>query len=138
MHVHILRGLSGSGKSTMAQSLVNMALAEGKTSVVCSADDFFMVEGRYEFDPSKLDKTHDQCKSKFEKALAEGVDVIILDNTNTQHWEYQPYVDLAVAADCPVTVHVVGNPKDWSAIRGRNVHGVPDAVLRKQSERWED
>ena len=46
----ILRGVAGSGKSTLAQALAE----KYEDSVICSADDFFMLDGEWVFILVKL------------------------------------------------------------------------------------
>jgi len=50
----LLRGLPGSGKSTLAKSLGGMRI---------EADQYFMYEGKYEFDASKLKEAHAWCQN---------------------------------------------------------------------------
>jgi len=134
MKVEILRGISGSGKSTVARKLV----ANVNSSIICSADDYFVtLVGKYEFDARQLSAAHGYCKGKYAAALELGVELVVVDNTNTQKWEFENYVHQAHAAGYEVNVQVVGDPKDWESIKGRNIHGVPDEVLKRQSERFE-
>jgi len=48
----LLRGLPGSGKSTLAKSLDGIHI---------EADQFFMIDGEYRFDASKLKDAHNYC-----------------------------------------------------------------------------
>jgi predicted kinase len=77
----ILRGLPGSGKSTMSGILI---------ANVVSADFYFMKDGVYLFDKSKLNDAHKQCKEKFIYYVDRGHDVVV-DNTNTKRWQYAWY-----------------------------------------------
>jgi len=85
MKVTILRGPSGSGKTTFRR---------GQQSSAISADDFFMVNGEYVFDPSKLGEAHAHCFQVFHEHLKAGRSVLV-DNTFLQAWEVSPYITLA-------------------------------------------
>lgn len=87
----IMRGVSGSGKSTMAKRI-----ATEKGGVVLSTDDFFEKDGRYEFDPKMLPLNHRRNQTRAEDAMRSGVSPIIIDNTNTEAWEMRPYVKAAI------------------------------------------
>lgn len=120
MHSHqqaaIVRGPSGSGKSTVAA-----LLAEELNFRIVEADHYFIVDGTYQFDPSKLSEVHVQCLQAFQEALASGHNVVVA-NTFTRTWEMTPYLDACMAANVPVQV---------IECRGRfpNIHGVStDAV----------
>jgi methylase of polypeptide subunit release factors len=108
----VLRGISGSGKSTVAAALVRAAEGSGRPAVVCSADAYFLdpTTGEYLFDPTKLPAAHAACLASFESALSMDVShtfvssndqklaappVVIVDNTNTKRWEYAKYEDHA-------------------------------------------
>lgn len=83
----IMRGLPGSGKSTLAKTF---------GGVICSADQYFTdFFGRYKFDASKLTEAHEACFRKAEKAMSKGVKKLIVDNTNTRKWEFEPYLAIA-------------------------------------------
>ena len=79
----IMRGLPGSGKSTLAKEIASGS----KSFVICSADDFFMKDGEYVFNPKLLWKAHEICIKKFEANLKKETEIVILDNTNTKKWE---------------------------------------------------
>jgi len=90
--VIILRGLPGSGKTSAAKKMASQCVAGGGTVVTCSADDFFLdALGDYKFDPTLLGRAHAECMHKFLKSLDAGIDLVIVDNTNTEIWEYQNY-----------------------------------------------
>ena len=89
----VIRGLAGSGKSTIARELENIYPG----SVCCSADQFFLNTGtgEYQFDRSQLVHAHKWCQSKAEEACRSRVNMVIVDNTNVKKWEMVPYFKLA-------------------------------------------
>lgn len=82
----LMRGVSGSGKSTIAKQL---------GGVIFSTDDFFVQNGKYNFDKSKIIEAHLSNQAKTEDAMRRGISPIIIDNTNTARWQMKPYVSLA-------------------------------------------
>ena len=89
----IIRGLPGSGKSTIARQLEETYPG----SVSCSADQFFLhpETGEYQFEGSQLGEAHKWCQSKAEEACRARVNIVIVDNTNVKKWEMVPYFKLA-------------------------------------------
>ena len=86
--LYLMRGPSGTGKSTMAKTL--------GAEAVFSADNFFTNEdGTYAFDSSKIAQAHGQCKALTEDALKKGISPVAVDNTFTQRFELKPYVEMA-------------------------------------------
>lgn len=119
----IMRGLPGSGKSTLAKSL--------GADVVISADDYFTdASGTYAYDGRKIGAAHEWCQRGVKLALANGLSVVV-DNTHTRRWEMEPYLEMAAA---------FGIQPEIIVARGsyQNVHGVPDDVVAKMRERWEE
>jgi predicted kinase len=97
----IMQGCSGSGKSFVANMIKGywdslyfegFEEADDTTLTVCSTDDFFMVDGKYKFDQSKLHANHQKCQAKAENAMILGHEVVIVDNTNCKQWEADPYI----------------------------------------------
>lgn len=92
MKVIILRGISGSGKSTWAKQNAP------HDAVIVSADHFFIQpNGEYVFDPSKLHDAHIDCFRRFLDGIEKKTPTIIVDNTNIHRWEFQPYLLAAQA-----------------------------------------
>jgi len=119
----LLRGLPGSGKSTLAKSL------GGKHY---EADMYFMEDGVYKFNPSKLKDAHEWCNGSVNFGMSNEHPIIIVSNTFTQEWEMKPYYDLAKKHGYRVTSIIVENRHG-----GVNEHGVPDEVLTKMRDRFE-
>lgn len=120
--LYILRHVPGAGSSTLAN-----ILAEGR---VFEADQFFLSEGQYKFDPSKLGEAHNNCKIRLHAAMLEGISPLCVSNTTTTEKELQPYLDMASNMGYNAFVLVVENRHG-----GKNVHGVPDDKLASMRER---
>jgi len=129
---YIMRGLPGSGKSTVARQI-----AENRLSTIHSTDNFFMVNGEYQFNPSKLREYHAKNLAAFTKSCEDNTPVVICDNTNTQEWEYEQYIKAAEENGYCVAIVKMKHPSTIVAAE-RNTHGVPlEAILRMLS-RFED
>jgi len=120
----LLRGLPGSGKTTLAHSI-------GGTWV--EADQYFLNEnGEYKFDASKLKDAHKWCQDCVEESMNFQSIKIVLSNTFTQEWEMQPYYDLAEKYGYRVYSLIVENRHE-----GVNEHGVPEEKLVQMKDRFE-
>lgn len=121
MKLYLIRGLPGSGKSTYAKGLHALHL---------EADQYHVRDGRYQFNPSKVKAGHEWCHAMVKNALGLGIDVAV-SNTFTQKWEMAPYLEMAKAFGA--TVEVI-------TMRGNygSVHGVPEDVIKRMADRWED
>lgn len=56
----IMRGVPGSGKTTIVKYLVE----KFETNCVCSADNYFMRNGTYVYERSKIKHAHEYCQRK--------------------------------------------------------------------------
>jgi len=84
----LLRGLPGSGKSTVAK-LFDKALH-------FEADMYFLdADGNYQFDASKIKNAHNWCRHSVMDAMKEGHPIVVVSNTFTQEWEMEVYYLLA-------------------------------------------
>lgn len=81
----LLRGLPWSGKSTFSKLLGGVHI---------EADQYFMENGEYKFDSSKIKLAHNYCQSQTSAWMDSNVDRIVVSNTFTQEWEMKPYFDL--------------------------------------------
>jgi len=119
----LLRGLPGSGKSTLAKAI---------GGPVFEADNFFMVDGEYKFNPSLIGVAHNQCQNHTQIAMVDGHEKIIVSNTFTQEWEMEVYYSLAKQYGYQVHSVVVENRHG-----GVNTHGVPEDKLEVMKNRFE-
>lgn len=122
----VLRGGPGSGKSTWIKGTLPV------TAVVCSADDFFVRHGKgtYAFDARLLGRAHKECLNKFEKAISDGVDLIVVDNTNIRKSWYKDYVRFG-------TEHGYKVFQKCLTTRFVNTHGVPEDKVDKMISDFE-
>jgi len=139
----VMRGVSGSGKSTRARELMNEFMEQNPEALVhvCSADEFFINSktGKYEFDSKKLPQAHAWCKGRAYAAMSMGADLVIVDNTNTQKWEYEPYLEMAYLFKYDTEECVVGEFDSDSLMlyAQRNEHGVPLSAIMRMANRFE-
>ena len=124
----LLRGLPGSGKSTLAKSLDGIHL---------EADQYFMKNGVYEFDASKLKEAHNYCLTRTKSYMyifssSDEQERIVVSNTFTQEWEMKPYFDLAERYGYRVYSLIVENRHG-----GVNEHGIPMDKLEQMKNRFE-
>lgn len=128
----LVRGLPGSGKSTFA----NWIWAH---YAVFEADKYFMVDGEYKFDPSKLKEAHAWCLNEVKSRMEENKESqgryypeITVSNTFTQEWEMKPYIDLANQYGYTIFTIIVENRHGNSS-----VHNVPEETMVKMKDRFE-
>lgn len=101
MNIHktaiLNRAVPGSGKTSMTRCIVSFLESHGIACRVHSTDDYFMVDGRYVFDVSRLYEYHIRNLEAFKGSLAAAIPIVICDNTNIHPWETEPYTDAARA-----------------------------------------
>lgn len=115
----LIRGLPGSGKSTMAKVLALVGYEHFE------ADQFFERNGVYAFDGSRIKEAHAWCRQQTRQALNRGGRVVV-SNTFTRIAEMQPYLDMTS------NVQIIEATGRWP-----NVHGVPEQKLCEMARRWE-
>lgn len=123
MNLYLLRGLPGAGKSTIGKNL---------KSVNFEADQYFMKDGEYKFEMSKIKEAHAWCQNQVKNCMIEGIKDISVSNTFTQEWEMQAYIDMAAEYGYMVFSIIVENRHG-----GKNVHNVPTETLEKMKNRFE-
>lgn len=123
----LLRGLPGSGKTTLAHEL-----SESGKYPVFSVDDYFTnAQGEYRFEFDKNHLAYKQCEENTRSSMQKGVEKIFLDNTFTIEWEMEPYFKLASEFNYKVFVLTVENRH-----KGKNIHQISDDQLKKMAEKY--
>ncbi len=137
--LYIIRGLPGTGKSTLGETLAPDASF--------AADDFFMDGDTYRFDPTKLTEAHGLCQINVREALLDGqaavasgvsnFDVAVC-NTFSCRWEFEPYIEMAKELGVRYfVINLFDNNTPLDTLFERNVHGVPRHVFKSMYDRWE-
>ncbi|XP_004631125.2 NEDD4-binding protein 2-like 2 [Octodon degus] len=131
----LLRGLPGSGKTTLSRIL----LGQSRDGIVFSTDDYFHHQDGYRYNVNQLGDAHDWNQNRAKQAIAQGRSPVIIDNTNTQAWEMKPYVEMAIGKGYRVEFH---EPETWwkfdpEELEKRNKHGVSRKKIAQMLDRYE-
>ena len=121
----LLRGLPGSGKTTLAKSLGGEHI---------EADMYFVdtETNEYKFNSRDLPKAHKWCNHVVSVWMESECEKIVVSNTFTQYWEMNEYYELAKTYGYKVYSLIVENRHG-----GVNEHGVPTEKLEQMKNRFE-
>ncbi len=124
----LLRGLPGSGKTTLAN-----ILSENNTYPVFSVDDYFTNKqtGEYIFDFQNNHIAYKRCQELTEDAMKQNSQKIFVHNTFTMDWEMEPYFKLAANFKYKLFIVTVENYHQY-----KNVHGVTPEQLQKMADKY--
>jgi uridine kinase len=123
----ILRGVSGSSKSTFANYLEFLG-RENFDVTICSADDYFYEKyGEYKWNAAELGAAHNFCQTNFNNALSLNHNLVVVANTNTKESDFKYYLDKAQESGYTVFSLVVEKRFEG----GDNGHNVPAETLSK-------
>lgn len=121
--LYLVRGIPGSGKSSFVKHQLHALVNHFE------ADMYFMHDGVYKFDQSKLGAAHQWCQDETFRSLKQGFDTWV-SNTFTTTKELRPYFEIAKRTDSVVvcmTMH--GNFK--------SIHNVPDEAMERMRNRFQ-
>lgn len=121
----LVRGIPGSGKSTIAKKL-----AQEFNMVHLEADMYFTDKnGNYNFDQNQIKNAHHWCQFNTQLNMYHGRNVVV-SNTFVKWFEIQPYYDFSEQYDYwLIIVQAVGNYG--------NVHNVPEEVIERMKSNFE-
>jgi NEDD4-binding protein 2 len=128
----LFRGPSGSGKTTAAKAFV--AKNGGQ---FFEADSFFDQDGNYAFDASKLGQAHSDCQRRVREFMVNGNGPAVVSNTSMTRWELNPYLAMAKELGYEIVIYRIKGPWDAALFASRNAHGVTEAIVQKQINKYQ-
>ena len=126
----LIRGLAGSGKTTLANALSTMAPARHGKVWTVSTDDYFYQDGKYKFDQSKLKEAHQACQNETIDLMKAGVENIVVHNTFSRFWEMALYQ--RKASFYGYSVFVIECQNQFGS-----EHDVPQETIERMKQRFE-
>ncbi len=136
----ILKGCSGSGKTTLANKICSEATKEGFVCEICSTDSFSVIDGVYKFDAKLLGVNHRLNQLKAKTAIDNGIDIVIIDNTNLSLRGIEPYAKMGIEAD--YMVYIMEPVTHWARnvdiLTEKNIHNVPRSSIEKMVAKQEE
>lgn len=147
----IVRGCSGSGKNFLVDTILEDTFKAycrvAETGIdeplisfeIFSTDDLFEIDGRYCWNPEYLRLFHQANLARAKLAMNNGIELVIINNTNTTFKEFSDYVEHAILHEYEIEIR---EPEtswkyDVEECFKRNTHGVPKEVIQKMLDRWE-
>lgn len=138
----LIRGLPGSGKSTMAKAMLQNLKADFHYEAdmwlcrhsICDENErhtgFSRKRQPYHYTHDRAKDAHAACihMTRFELSLGNRV---VVSNTFTQQWEMQPYLDMSLKYGAQV--EIITATGDYGSI-----HNVPAEAIQRMRERWEE
>lgn len=121
----VMQGVPGAGKSEVAK-----ILALGIGAKIVSNNDYMVDnDGRYRFDPKRLEEVANKCYAEAKKNIEEGWSVIV-DNTNVDYREAGSFIELGL--ENGYRIQIVRCDRSAAECVEENIHGVPsDTIFRR-------
>jgi predicted kinase len=86
-----MRGVPGAGKTPWAME----HFGEDPSAAILSAADYFLDEtGKFKWVAHLTPQSHQWNIQRFRNALNDGMETIVVDNTNIKAWDMKPYLKI--------------------------------------------
>ena len=129
--LYLIRGIPGSGKTTLAKSIAFAASYPGVVEQVphFAADQYFVnpETKEYKYDKSLISEAHSDCIRNTYAAMLDKHPIIIVSNCFVKYWELEPY-------------YMIANKTGYHVIeiicRGnfKSIHDVPQATITRMKK----
>ena len=135
----VLRGLPGSGKTTLAKKLSQRS----KHAQICTEDRYHWSGkedgvGEYKFQPQLVFLAREWCTKEIRDAIQENVNLIILDNHNARISMYEDHIQFAVEHGYRFRIiEFVASASLIDKYRSRSYKKFPREVYVKLLKLWE-
>jgi predicted ABC-type ATPase len=137
----VMRGLPGSGKSSVSKEIQRRFQEEQSTQVVrvCTDEILEMCEGSYLWAGYKMAMYHPMAFKLVSIALKKQVPIVILDNTNIMTKDFEHYIMDAQQKGYTVRCFTVGEftPEAIELCVVRNSHNVPREAIERMARRFQ-
>lgn len=123
----------------MGQKIIEDTIKTNAEEHIISADDYFMRNGRYTYDGTKISEAHQYAQRTFMQRASKGYSPLIVDNTNMKYWELVPYIQVAIQYQFHVEIMEPQTPWKFKArdLAQKNKHGVPMDKIKKMMENYD-
>lgn len=121
----LIRGVSGSGKSTVAEMLGYYL----PSAISTEADKFRYIDGKYAWDKVPNHVAHLGCRKDIRKAVDDGMYHIVVSNTSTRNKDVNWYKNFAKEHGYRFMSLIVENYHETG-----NTHGVPEDTLCRMEQ----
>lgn len=137
-----MRGAPGSGKSHLAQTIVDRTMDGDYANHIFSTDDFFYDPRtkQYNYNRQLLGDAHDKNQFRVAQRALNGWSPIIVDNTNMKLWEMFPYVKEGIKNGYLIRLLEPRTPwaKSVGQLAKRNKHQVPGDSISRMLTNYEN
>ena len=146
----LIRGLPGTGKSTIARAISKHFYGSSGSSsaeldyYISEADSYFLTGSEesgnliYAFDVDRLPKAHQLSFEKVCKNIRNELSVVLTSNTFTQYWEMYNYIEAAKNSKYSIFVIDTASSLTDAELERRNVHGVDKSKISAMRKRFQE